>query len=230
MSDRPSIAIACTHATERGSLTEWLSDSGYQPVALPDLSRLDEEVHTNAIEAVIADMVLIPRDDDVRNLARRLGTNRPLILLGDGGRLSAVTRGDVSVITRPLKRDELLLSVGLALAEGRPARRFARRSVEPIQATAQGMAVTIREASPGGVGIEVSGPRQAVLPPYFNLRVPEFGVHVLVKRAWIVPVRADLMRCGGSVEGDLNGSTRPWAEFAREAPAPVASMKRRLPI
>jgi hypothetical protein len=228
MSDRPSIAIACSQAAERASLTDWLFDSGYQPVALPDLSRLDEEVHANAIEALIVDMALIPRDEDVKNLARRLGNNRPLILVGDANRLSALTRGDVSVIARPLKREELLLSVGLALAEGRPARRFARRPVGPIPATAQGMAVTIREASPGGVGIEVSGPRQAVLPPFFNLRIPDHGVHVLVKRAWIVPVRADLLRCGGSVEGDLNGSTRPWSEFAREAPAPIAPMKRRL--
>ena len=230
MSDRPSVAIACSQAPERASVTDWLFDSGYQPVALADLSRLDEEVHANAIEALIIDMALIPREEDVRNLARRLGNNRPLILLGDASRLSALTRGDVSVIARPLKREELLLSVGLALAEGRPARRFARRSVGPIPATAQGMSVTIREASPGGVGIEVSGPRQAVLPPYFNLRVPDHGVHVLVKRAWIVPVRADLLRCGGSVEGDLNGSTRTWAEFANEAPAPVAPMKRRLPF
>lgn len=228
MSDRPSIAIACAQAAERESLSDWLSRSGYHPITVSDVSRLDEEVHANAVEALIIDMGLLPRDEDVRNLARRLGNNRPLILLGDPSRLSALTRGDVSVIARPLKQEELLLSVGLALAEGRPVRRYARRPVEPIQATAQGMSVTIREASPGGVGIEVSGPRQAVLPPYFNLRIPDFGVHVLVKRAWIVPVRADLLRCGGSVEGDLNGSTRPWAEFAREAPAPIAPMKRRL--
>lgn len=228
MSDRPSIAIACAQAAERDALSDWLSRSGYHPIAVSDVSRLDEEVHANAAEALIIDMGLLPRDEDVKNLARRLGNNRPLILLGDASRLSALTRGDVSVIARPLKQEELLLSVGLALAEGRPVRRYTRRPVEPIQATAQGMSVTIREASPGGVGIEVSGPRQAVLPPYFNLRIPDFGVHVLVRRAWIVPVRADLLRCGGSVEGDLNGSTRPWSEFAKEAPAPIAPMKRRL--
>ena len=230
MPDRASIALGCTNSSERASLTEWLSSSGYHPIAQPDLSRLDDDLQINAIEALIADMALLPREDDVRNLVRRLGNNRPLLVLGDASRLSAPTRSDLSVIARPFTSDELLLLVGLALAEGRPARRYARRHVEPIPATAQGMAVTIREASPGGVGLEVSGPRQAALPPYFNLRIPEFGVHVLVKRAWVVPVRPDLMRCGGSVEGDLNGATRAWAEFAREAPAPVASVKRRFAI
>ena len=230
MSDRSSIAFACPQSTERASVSEWLSVSGYHPVVLPDLSQLDDDLQTNPIEALIADMGLLPREDDVRNLVRRLGNNRPLMVLGDASRLSATTRSDLSVIPRPLNRDSLLLSVGLALAEGRPARRFARRHVEPIPATAQGIAVTIREASVGGVGLEVSGSRQAVLPPFFNLRIPEFGVHVLVKRAWMVPVSPVLMRCGGTVEGDLNGSTRPWADFAREAPAPVASVKRRMAI
>jgi hypothetical protein len=230
MSDRANIALACTHSAERVALTEWLSVSGYHPVALTDLSHLDDDLQHNAIEALIADMVLIPREDDVRNLVRRLGANRPLMVLGDSGRLPASTLGDVSVISRPVTRDAILLSVGLALAEGRPARRFPRRHVEPIPATAQGISVVVREASSGGVGLEVSGSRQAVLPPYFNLRIPEFGVHVLVKRAWIVPVGVDRMRCGGTVEGDLNGATRAWAEFAREAPAPVASVRRRMAI
>jgi hypothetical protein len=230
MSDRASIALACTHSAERASLTEWLSASGYHPVALADLSRLDDDLQHHAVEALIADMVLIPREDDVRNLVRRLGSNRPLMVLGDAGRLSVATLDDVSVISRPLTRDGILLSVGLALAEGRPARRFPRRHVEPIPATAQGLSVTVREASVGGVGLEVVGSRQTVLPPYFNLRIPEFGVHVLVKRAWIVPIGPDRMRCGGTVEGDLNGATRSWTDFAREAPAPVASVRRRMAI
>jgi hypothetical protein len=230
MSDRASIALACTQSAERVALSEWLSASGYHPVALANLSRLDDDLQSNAVEALIADVGLVPREDDVRNLVRRLGTNRPLMLLGDAGRLTVAALSEVSLISRPVTRDAILLSVGLALAEGRPARRFPRRHVEPIPATAQGIAVTVREASVGGVGLEVSGSRQAVLPPFFNLRIPEFGVHVLVKRAWIVPVGAERMRCGGTVEGDLNGATRTWAEFAREAPAPVASVTRRMAI
>ena len=148
------------------------------------------------------------------------------MILGDASRLPRAVRGDLSVINRPLTREGLLLSVGLALAEGRPARRFPRRDVEPIPAVAHGIAVTVREASVGGVGLEVAGPRQAVLPPYFELRVPAFGVHVVVKRAWLVPVGPALVRCGGTVEGDLPDATRPWAEFAREAPAPSALPSR----
>ena len=171
MTNRASIAVACLQPAERASVSDWLSQSGYDPVAVSDLSRLDEDLHTNPVEALIAEMALVPREDDVRGLMRRLGSNRPLMILGDASRLPKAVRGDLSVINRPLTREGLLLSVGLALAEGRPARRFPRRDVEPIPAVAHGMAVTVREASVGGVGLEVTGPRQAVLPPYFELRV-----------------------------------------------------------
>ena len=230
MTNRASIAVACLQPAERASVSDWLSQSGYDPVAVSDLSRLDEDLHANPVEALIAEMALVPREDDVRGLMRRLGTNRPLMILGDASRLPKTVRGDLSVINRPLTREGLLLSVGLALAEGRPARRFPRRDVEPIPAVAHGMAVTVREASVGGVGLEVTGPRQAVLPPYFELRVPAFGVHVVVKRAWLVPIGPALARCGGTIEGDLPDATKPWAEFAREAPAPVASVARRMAI
>ena len=49
--------------------------------------------------------------------------------------------GDLSVVSRPLSREALLLSVGLALAEGRPARRHARRKIERIAASAHGLAL-----------------------------------------------------------------------------------------
>ena len=152
MTNRASIAVACLQPAERASVSDWLSQSGYDPVAVSDLSRLDEDLHTNPVEALIAEMALVPREDDVRGLMRRLGSNRPLMILGDASRLPKAVRGDLSVINRPLTREGLLLSVGLALAEGRPARRFPRRDVEPIPAVAHGMAVTVREASVGGVG------------------------------------------------------------------------------
>ncbi len=228
MTNRASIAVACLEAAERASISEWLSQSGYDPVIVSDLSRLDEDLKAHAVEALIADLAMVPREDDVRSVMRRLGSNRPLMILGDASRLPRAVRGELSVINRPFTREGLVLSVGLALAEGRPARRFPRRDVEPIPAVAHGIAVTVREASVGGVGLEVTGARQTVLPPYFNLRVPEFGVHVVVRRAWLVPVGPARLRCGGTVEGDLPDATRPWAEFAHAAPPPVSSVTRRM--
>lgn len=227
MPERASIALACPVHAERSTLVGWLSESGYAPVAIPDLRSLDDDLQANAFEALIADLALVPREDNLWDLVRCLGSNRPLMVLGDASRLPKAMLSDLSVVERPLEREALLLTVGLALAEGRPARKFPRRYVEPIPALAHGVAVTVREASVGGVGIELTGSRTSVLPPFFNLRIPEFGVHVLVKRAWMAPAGTEIMRCGGTVEGDLPGHVRPWSEFAREAPGPVSYVMRR---
>jgi len=227
MPERATIALACPVHGERSTLVGWLSESGYAPVAIPDLSSLEESLQASAFEALIADLALVPREDNLWDLVRRLGSNRPLMVLGDAGRLPKAVLGDLSVVERPLARETLLLTVGLALAEGRPARKFPRRYVEPIPAQAHGVAVTVREASVGGVGIDLSGARSSVLPPFFNLRIPEFGVYVRVKRACMAPAGPEIMRCGGTVQGDLPGHKRPWSEFAREAPAPVSYVMRR---
>ena len=110
------------------------------------------------------------------------------------------------------------------------ASRYPRKPVEPIRATANGMAVTIREASPGGVGLELAGGRTSVLPPFFRLRVPEFGVHCIVKRAWMSAGTQDVVRCGGTVEGDLPDAAQAWADFAKDAPGPVTQVARRWAI
>lgn len=227
MPDRASIALACPVHGERSAVSGWLTESGYHPVAIQDLTCLDDDLQANPFEALIADMALVPREDYLWDLVRRLGSNRPLMVLGDASRLPRAVLNDLSVVERPLTREAVLLTVALALAEGRPARKFPRRYVEPIPALAHGVAVTVREASAGGVGIELTGARTSVLPPYFDLRIPEFGVHVRVKRAWMASAGAEATRCGGTVEGDLPGHRRPWAEFAREAPAPVSHVMRR---
>jgi len=100
----------------------------------------------------------------VRDLVRRLGANRPLVALGESGHLPASLRSDLNVLARPMTRESVIIAVGLALAEGRPARRYPRKPVEPIPATANGITVTIREASVGGVGLEMPGARTNVLP------------------------------------------------------------------
>jgi hypothetical protein len=223
MSDRASIAVACSQSVERNTITGWLTGAGYDVVGIADINRLDDELQAHPVEALIADLSLLPKEDSLRALLRRLGHNRPLMLIGDASRFPRPLVADLSVLARPLTREGLLLSVGLSLAEGRPARRYPRRHVEPISASAQGIAVTVREASVGGVGLEVAGPRQAVLPPYFHLRIPDFGVHVLVRRAWTAQVGPALTRFGGTIEGDVAGAARPWSEFAREAPERVVS-------
>ncbi len=226
MMEPASIGLACSHPGERATLTEWLNQAGYDPVAVPDLGRLSEDLRTRAIEALIADVALVP-PGDLAGLVRRLGINRPLVLLGDPGRLGGAMSRDLSVVERPLSKEALLLSVALALAEGRPARQHLRKRIGRIAASAHGMEVTLREVSPGGVGFDIAASKHVALPPYFTLRVPDFGVVVMVRRAWVAPA-GPLVRCGGTVEGDLAGAARSWVDFTQEVPAQAVSARKPL--
>jgi len=58
-----------------------LSQSGYVAVALTDLLGLDQQLQGQPIEALVADMALLPREDTMRDLVRRLGSNRPLVVV-----------------------------------------------------------------------------------------------------------------------------------------------------
>lgn len=225
MPDVASIGLACPETAERTSVVEWLHQSGYRAVPVDDLSHLDDALHPNGIEALIADAALVPRED-LPGLLRRLGINRPLVLLGEAGRLPGSMMGELSVVARPLTREAVLLSVGLALAEGRPSRRYPRQRIDRVQATAHGQPVTVHEVSPGGVGFELHGSRPNLLPPFFGLQIAEFGVHVLVKRAWMAPAGPGLMRCGGTIEGDMPAAKQKWADFVRERPARTAGPSR----
>ena len=42
----------------------------------------------------------------------------------------------------------------------------------------------------------------------------------------MTPTSSGSVRCGGSIEGDLRGASTAWADFAREAPAPLRPVTR----
>ena len=47
------------------------------------------------------------------------------------------------------------------------------------------MSSKIVDVSNEGVRLEIQGASPSVLPPYFTLRVPGFGVQAKVKRVWV---------------------------------------------
>ena len=92
---------------------------------------------------------------------------------------------DASWITRPATKDTFTLSIALALAEGRPARRSPRQVVPKLLATIDGVASKIVDVSDEGVRLEIPTGASAALPPFFMLKVPAFGVAAKVKRVWV---------------------------------------------
>lgn len=195
---------------------EWLTQAEYEAVGVLNLDGIGREVDGRPLEAVIADVSLVPAAEFQR-IVKMLGANRPLIVVGrPEERIETVPR-DATWIDRPVTRETFLLSVALALAEGRPARRSPRQLVPKLMSSVDGVASKVLDISAEGVRLEVSGATPSVLPPYFTLRVPGFGVQTTVKRVWVAAPAKGSVWCGGIIERQAH--LPAWQQFLQNAPA-----------
>jgi hypothetical protein len=217
------IGVACPIPGERAAFLEWLTLAGYEPKPMLSLDKIGREVTSNPMEALIADVSLVSAAELPR-IVRTLGPNRPLVLVGAPEDAIEEVPKDATWIDRPVTRDIFLLSVALALAEGRPARRSPRRLVPRLMSSIDGVSSQVVDVSAEGVRLEIKGSSPAVLPPYFTLRVPGFGVAAKVKRVWVAMPAQGSMWCGGIIERQPEKQTMLWNKFVANAPGGSAEI------
>ena len=212
------IGVACPIPGERAAFMEWLNTAGYQAVPMMSLESVTREMSANPFEAMIADASLLSASDLPR-IVKMLGPNRPLILVGNPNqRLEEVPR-DATWLPRPASQATFLLAIGLALAEGRPARRSPRTMVARLLSTVDGMSAKIVDVSSEGVRLEIVGTTTGGLPPFFQLKVPAFGVIAKVKRVWVSQPGPGHTWCGGIIERPAEKPAKmPWPVFVKTAP------------
>ncbi len=215
-SNTVKVGVACPIPGERAAFLEWLSLAGYEPVPMLNIDAVGRET-SRPIEALIADVSLIPRADLPR-VVKLLGANRPLIVVGPPEDAIEDVPRDATWIDRPVTRDTFLLSVALGLAEGRPARRSPRKLVPKLMSSVDGVSAKIVDVSVEGVRLEIVGSTPAALPPYFTLKVPGFGVAAKVKRVWVAMPGQGSMWCGGILEKQTDKSATTWKKFIVNAP------------
>lgn len=211
------IGVACPIPGERAAFLDWLGLAGYEPQPTISIESAVRELQVRPVEALIADVALVSAADLPR-IVRILGPNRPLILVGNPKDAIEEVPRDATWIDRPVTRDVFLLSVALALAEGRPARRSPRKMVPRLLSSIDGVTSKLVDVSAEGVRLEVSGASPSVLPPYFILKVPAFGVAAKVKRVWVASPTAGSVWCGGVIEKQAEKTTANWNKFVATAP------------
>lgn len=211
------IGVACPITGERAAFLEWLTAAGYEPMPMLSIDTVGRDLQTRPIEALIADVSLVSAADLPR-VVRTIGANRPLILVGRPEDAIEEVPRDATWIDRPVTRDTFLLSVALALAEGRPARRSPRKMVPKLMSSVDGVSSKIVDVSTEGVRLEITGASPSALPPYFTLRVPSFGVATKVKRVWVAMPAQGAMWCGGIVERQADRHAVAWNKFVANAP------------
>jgi hypothetical protein len=155
---------------------------------------------------------------DLPRVARTLGANRALILVGNPGSAIEEVPLYATWMERPVARDGFQLSVALGLAEGRPARRSPRKLVPRLSSSIDGVTSRVVDVSSEGVRLEVIGASPAALPPYFTLKVPGFGIAAKVKRVWVAVPNQGSVWCGGVIERPNEKTAASWNNFIASAP------------
>jgi hypothetical protein len=209
------IGVACPIPGERAAFLEWLTLAGYEPVPMISIDGIARDLSTRPIEALIADVSLIPRSELPR-VVKTLGPNRPLIVVGESKKKIEDVPRDATWIDRPVTRDNFLLSVALGLAEGRPSRRWPRKLVPNLLSSVDGVQSKIMDISMDGVRLEIAGGSPSTLPPVFTLKVPGFGVAAKVKRVWVATPSQGSVWCGGILERQSDKAV--WTKFIANSP------------
>jgi hypothetical protein len=218
------IGIVCPIPGERAAFQEWLTLAGYEPVSMPSIETVSRDLATRPIEALIVDVSLV-NATELPRIVRMLGPNRPLILVGNPRDAIEDVPRDATWMSRPVSRESFQLSISLALAEGRPARRSPRKLVPRLLSTIDGVPSKLVDISSEGVRLEIPGASPSTLPPYFVLKVPTFGVAAKIKRVWVATPGPNHLWCGGIVERQADkAAATPWHAFVQSAPVAKKGM------
>lgn len=223
MSIRSHVGVACPIPEERGALLEWLTSSGFAPVPMIDAESIGRQLETGGFEVLAIDAELLR---PAASMLRMLGPNRPLIIIGEPDDLLAIAeaqRRGATYLARPLTKERIGLSVGLALAEGRPARRSRRQPVPRIPATVHEVPSYLIDVSYDGIRLEIPAQHRTTIPPFFRVHVPTFRVGVLVQRVWVstppTPQPRRSVWCGVALQQNSDATTSLWRALVDHAPA-----------
>ena len=216
------IGIACPVPGKRAAVMAWLAAAGYTPVPMLDLRSLARDLERRPIEALVADAEAVAKAG-LRAVLKILTSNRPLVVVGPLEGCPPELRHKASWLEWPISADALTMRVALALAEGRPTRRSARKSVLYLPATIDGVVSQVIDVSNEGVRLQLQNTTPSTLPPYFTLRVDVFGVATLVQRAWVARPGEHMVVCGGRIERHLPRS-KAWAHLVAMAPAAASTV------
>jgi DNA-binding response OmpR family regulator len=220
---RTRIAVASRSHVERATIVEWLESGGYQAVPVPFPTATAREIEALNFEMLILDSDLMTVGSLI-HVARYRPSPRPVIVVGEEdveAEVEAERRG-ATYLMRPLDKNAMIFAVTLALAEGRPMRRSARKPVTSLPAMIDGVPARVIDVSYEGVRLELAAKDRATLPPFFTLRVPMFEVSVHVQRVWTgngsTARTAGTLWCGGALGMNQERALVGWRTLVDRTP------------
>ena len=215
MANRPRVIVALANMQECGSIADWLTAEGFEPVRRATPGSAAEEMVARPFDLLIADALFAFRDG-LHAASRKRNPTTPTIVVGDPAAApicDAVGR-QAMFLARPVERVMFSCTVSMAFMDGRPLRRSERKLVNPCSAVVNGVPSRVIDVSNEGLRLEVPSDRRWIPPPYFNIRVPLIWTAVTVQRmwtrAWPANGRTEATWCGVALSQNRPGAERAW--------------------
>ena len=221
MADRPRIIVALPDEIESATIADWLAASRSEPVRRADPRAAARDMHARSFDLLIVDATFAIRDG-LLALSRLRNPSTPTVVIGTGRDADLYAASSHAMyLGRPLDRATLLCSVSMAMMEGRPTRRSARKIANRFEAVVNNAATHIIDASYHGLQLQMTGRGMSALPPNFSVRVPIMGVSVNVQRIWArsAPSQATPgIWCGAALATNRPATNEGWRRFVDMLP------------
>jgi hypothetical protein len=222
MAERPRVVIALPDSAESATVSEWLLTEGLEPVRRPTVKAAADEMSARPFDLLIVDALFALRHG-LHAGPRGRNPLTPTVVIGDSTAVGAdALRRRAMYLNRPVDRAILVCTVSMAILDGRPTRRSPRKPVNRFNAIVNGVPSHIIDVSNEGLRLEIPPGRRSTPPPYFNVRVPDMGVGVIVQRMWArtwpTQGRLDVLRCGGALSQNRLAAEQGWRHFVDTIP------------
>ena len=222
MAKRPRVVIALPDAAESLAIADWLTAEGFDCVRRLTVRGAAEEMQARPFDLLIADLAFA-FSDGLHRMGRSRNRSTPTVVIGD---MLAPAQCEAArwamYVPRPIDWPLLICTVSMAIMDGRPLRRSARKIVNRFSAFVNGTRAHIIDISNEGVRLELPRDGRAVPPPFFIVRVPLIGVGVHVQRMWARPWRSngrgDVTWCGGALAVNPGRAEDSWRAFVDTLP------------
>jgi AmiR/NasT family two-component response regulator len=222
MKTSPRIVITTPDLRESSNFADWMDAEGFTPIRKILPAAAASEVQSRACDLLIADITVAVRDKLFEALRTSPHNRRTPIVLVGGGDEDERARADMwhaFYVERPVDGASLVCAASMAMLEGRPVRRFPRKSIDRFQAVVNDVPAYIVDVSKEGLRLEIPRDRKASPPlPHFKVRIPMVGLALTVQRVWASSRDSGAFACGGALAQNRPKATQGWQAFVDAVP------------
>jgi CheY-like chemotaxis protein len=219
---RPRILLVAPSDGFAISLVGALRAAGCDALVATDFPRAKALLETRP-DAIIAD-VKLGSYNGIHLAIRASALGMPSIVVGseDPVLMAEAARQQALYVSPPLDAARVMEWIAKLLHVSSQARRSTRKQVPALGVYANDVEVRLLDVSYDGMKIEAIDTPESRVPPYFVVRVPQFGFACRVQRVWMAPAHSDegtSATCiGASMAASDADTVRTWRNIVDAMP------------